>query len=210
MFKHASITEIPEALLIKRLMSNTYRRPYLLSIRGIPPQSIPFQRVPLRGLPGGPEGDVDILLCVPDQPGLATAIEVKRIKVGTRALRNRRPNKLTGLRKGVRQANLLAGIGFWQVYLYVFVVVDSREQNAGRITYKGIPTELQASIGRVIPPNGLDSRVGLMYLQFVQPMDYEPLHVGADYCHLVRLAKPAAQSAAVTAWVAQVTAARPA
>ncbi|MBZ5562095.1 MAG: hypothetical protein LAP13_06705 [Acidobacteriia bacterium] len=134
---------------------------------------------------------------------------MKRIKVGAAALQNRRPNKVQEFKEGVRQANLLAKIGFSQVYLYVLVVVDSREKNAGRNTYKGLPPELSRVIEGAISPRNLDKRVGLMYHQFVQPMDYEPLGTGTYFGHLVRLAESAVQPEDVTAWVAQVTAAGP-
>jgi hypothetical protein len=161
--------------------------------------------VPLSGLPDKPRGDVDILLVVPGRPDLATAIQVKRIKVGAAALRTRRPNKLHELKKGVRQANVLARIGFSQVYLYVFVVVDSREQNAGRISYDGPSSELRSLIRQVISPRGLDQRVGLIHFEFVQPMDDEPLGSGTYGADLVRLAESMAQPPEVTTWVAQLT-----
>lgn len=180
-------------------------RSRLLNIHGIPRESIPFQRVPLNGLPGTPVGDVDILLSVPGRPELATAIQVKRVKVGAAALRDQRPNKLQEFKKGVRQANLLAKIGFSLVYLYVFVVVDSREINAGRSLYKGLTKELRSLIERAISPHGLHVRVGLMYHEFVQPMDNVPLGTGTYFGHLVRSARPISQPAEVTSWVAQAT-----
>ena len=207
MLTHRSIADIPEAALVKRLITDPYWRWRLLQIYGIPADSIPFPSVPLRGLTGQSQGDVDILLSVPGRPDLATAIEVKIIKVGAAALRNQTPNKLRGFKEGVRQSNRLARIGFSQVYLYVFVVVDSREKNAGRITYEGLPPELRRLIERAISPSGLDTRVGLMYHELVQPMDNEPLGTGTYSGHLVRLAELAAQPAELTAWVAQATSA---
>src|SRR5205807_941816 len=106
------------------------------------------------------------------RPDLAIAIEAKRVKV-----RSGRLNKLHDFKKGVRQANLLARIGFSQVYLFVFVVVDSREQNAGRMSYDGTDSYLRSVIEQAISVSDLDPRVGLMHYEFVQPMDHAPLCV---------------------------------
>jgi len=180
MLTRPSIADIPEHSLVERLMEEPHWRCRLLEIYGIPTPSIPFQRVHLSGLTGKSQGDVDILLSVPGRPDMATAIEVKRIKVSAKGLRNQRPNKLSKLKKSVRQANQLAGIGFSQVYLYVFVVVDSREKNAGRYAFEGLPVGLRSSIERDISPSGLDNRVGLMYHEFVQHI--HPDRFGRDVC----------------------------
>jgi hypothetical protein len=204
MLIHPSVTDIDEIPLVERLMANPLRRSDLLRIYGIPESSIPYLNVPLRGLPGQPQGDVDILLSVPMRPDLSTAITAKRIKVGAEALRNQRPNKLREFKRAVRQANLLAKIGFHLVYLYVFVVVDSREQNAGRTTYDGLSAALGSQIDRVVSPSGLDEGVGLIHYEFVQPMDDEPLGVGAYGGQIKQMAKPVSQLPELNEWVAQV------
>jgi hypothetical protein len=119
---HPSIASIPEGSLVQHLLSDRHWRSRSLGIRGIPDNSLAFQRVLLSGAPGGFEGDVDILLCAKNLPNVATAIEVKRVKVGASAFRSGRPNKLHEFEEGVRQANLLARVGFSQVYLFVLVV----------------------------------------------------------------------------------------
>jgi hypothetical protein len=159
--------------------------------------------VPFKGLPDEPEGDVDLLLVPPDRPDQATAVEVKRIKFGAEALRTGRPNKLQELRKGLRQAETLAEIGFWQAYLYVFVVVDSREQNRGQLTYAGLTSEHDNAIDNSLASLHLPPRVGLIRYDFVQPMDDAPLPTGSGGTSLVRLATPAAQPRAVTDWVSR-------
>ncbi len=157
----------------------------------------------MTGLPGEPRGDVDILLIPPDGPDQATAIEVKRLKI-----RDGSANKLHEFKKGVRQANSLEEIGFHQVYLYVLVAVDSRNVNAGEISYDdGISSELRHHIDQLISPHELHDQIGLMHQEFVQPMDSEPLGVGTYGGHLVRLATGRARHYEVTKWVANVVAA---
>lgn len=200
---HPSIADIPEDALVQYLLSDPYWRLNILGVRGIPQDVLDLQRVPLDNILGDFEGDVDILLCAQSQPDSATAIEVKRIKVGAEALRSEQPNKLHEYTRGVRQANRLARVGFSQVYLYVFVVVDSREQNAGHISYAGPPSQLRRKIEDTLSVSDLDPRIGLLHYEFVQPMDNAPFEVGTASGHLLRLAQPVAQPAALTAWVAQ-------
>ena len=205
MMVHPSIADIPEASLVQHLLSDQYWRSNILGIRGIPNDALDFQRVPLDNVPGDCVGDIDILLCSQNRPDSATAIEVKRIKVGAEALRTGQPNKLHEYKKGIKQANALMRIGFSQVYLYVLVVVDSREQNVGRISYAGPSPEIRNAIESTISVSGLDPRIGLLRYEFIQPMDNAPPFMGGSaHGHLVRLAQSVAQPAALTCWVEQL------
>ena len=145
-----------------------------------------------------------MLLSSPTQPHLAAAIEVKRVKFGAAGIRKGRPNKLKGFEKGIRQANLLARVGFSQAYLYVLVVIDSREQNAGNDNYSGLPTNLKAIIDNAIGLKDLDPRVGLVRFELVQPRDMPALGIGSWFLQLVRLSKPVMQSAELTERVRQL------
>ncbi len=202
MVVNPSISDIEEASLVEQLLADRHLRSNLLGIRDIPPDALYFQKVDLDGIPGGVVGDVDILLCTTGRPDLAVAIEAKRVKI-----RNHRLNKLHGFKKGVRQANLLARIGFSQVYLFVLVVADSREQNAGRVSYDGPNSYLGTLVERAISASKLNPRVGLMHYEFVQPMDHAPLGVGALGAYgarLVQSAQAVPQSVDLTRWVAGV------
>ena len=174
----------------------------------MPDDPVVLQKVPLQDAPGDFVGDVDVLLCAPDRPSVATAIEVKRVKIGASAFRSGQPNKLREYRKAVRQANLLVKVGFAQVYLYVIVVVDSRENNDGRYTYDGPTPELHAAVESTISLEKLEPRVGLVRYEFVQSMDHPPLTLGTSGGSLARLAQAAPQRTDVTTWVAGLVAAR--
>jgi hypothetical protein len=205
MMAQPSIADIPEASLVQHLLSDGYWRSNILGIRDIPDETLDFQRVPLDSAPGNFEGDIDILLCSQSQPYAAITIEVKRIKVGAEALQSGQPNKLHAYKKGVAQANVLARIGFSQVYLCVLVVVDSREQNVGRISYAGPSPEIRNLIKHTISVSGLDQRIGLLQYEFIQPMDNVPPFMGGSaHGHLVRLAQAVTQPAALTRWVEQL------
>lgn len=208
MLKHNSIAEIPEPELVAKLAGDAYWRSYITSIKGIPDHSVVCRNCLLKELTKQRQGDVDILVVPVNRPECATAIEVKRIKVGEEALRSQKPNKLNELNKGFRQTNKLAEIGFWQVYLYVLVVVDSRNNNAGRHTFDGLPQTMGSAIQHAITPDALNKRAGLMHYEFVQPMDDAPLGVGSFNASLIRLAEAIGQPKEVTDWVARVVAAR--
>src|SRR5215469_16581908 len=137
--KHPSIADIPESGLVDILLSDPTRRSDMFEISGMPRKVSWKTRVQLAQAPGNIQSDVDVLLCDPAKPEEAVAYEIKRVKFGMRALREGgKPNKLGELKKAVKQVNQLAKVGFWKVFLYIIVVVDSREQNSGETTYQGL------------------------------------------------------------------------
>lgn len=206
MLKNNSLASVPEHDLVKQLLGDPHWRSRILNVKDIPEGSTLCQTL----LPKGPgeesKGDVDILVVPPDHPEFATAIEVKRIKVGAKQFSGQPPNKLKEFRKGVGQANKLAEIGFWQAYLYVFVVVDSRENNVGRYKFDGLNQQLSSMIRQVIKPDSLNERVGLMHHEFVQPVDENPLSTGTFEANLIRLARPVNQPEDLTRWVMKAVA----
>jgi len=209
-FVHTSIADIREEHFIEQLLgSDPYWRLNLFNILGIDRDPTPLLQVPLTGLE---QGDIDILLVAQDRPQTATAIQVKRIKVSPRALQTGRPNRLRDLKEGKEQANRLAQLGFWQVYLYVFVIVDSRELNAeeiatGKISYRGMGQPLRSVVEQAMSPEGLNERVGFVHCEFTQAMEH-PITVDTSGLHLIRLAQPNEQLPNVTEWVAGAYAAR--
>jgi hypothetical protein len=124
---------------------------------------------------------------------------------GYRAIRNGQPNKLRELKKATEQANRLADVGFHLVYSFVFVAIDTREQNVGKkISFAGLPVELKQFVYFAVTTQGLNPRIGLYRTEYVQTMDDEPLITGSFYGHLVRNAEPVQQADNLTAWVSQV------
>jgi hypothetical protein len=202
---HPSLADIPEGELVQRLLSDPLWRWDMFELHGMPKGMLDKQRVSLKTAPGGFKGDVDALRCALNHPEEAVAFEVKRIKFGRSALLpGGRPNKLQEFDKAVEQANRLAQVGFSQVYLYVIVVVDAREQNAGQVTYQGLSSELKSLVASVLTPEKLNPRIGFCDLEFTQPMDYAPLSVGTHGVHLRRLGTAAPQRDELTKWVAGV------
>jgi hypothetical protein len=193
---NTSLAGIPEHDLVDLIAQPENWRLHIPPIKGISQACVPARRISMAGLPNSPPGDVDLLLADPAHPEEATAIEVKRIKVV-----DGNPNKLQELSKGVRQANRLEGVGFYQVYLCVIVVADSRGINRGRRTYNdGISIELRSKISQLLSALKLRPRVGLMHFRFSQPMESEPFTEGSFDC-FVRPSTRGVQSPEVTDWV---------
>jgi hypothetical protein len=133
-FPEPSLVDITEVALVRRLLEDRHRRSHLLAIHGMPRRPLSKECVRLTDLPGSPQGDVDILLWTSGEPARAVAIEVKRFKATVGDPSETRLNKLREFEKGVRQANDLARIGFAQVYLWIFALVDSRRHPGSRTT----------------------------------------------------------------------------
>ena len=198
--------DIPESELIKRVLADWRTREHVLNVHGFPKNPTWRVEVSMSGLPRR-RGDVDILAWNEREPQNALAMEVKRFKADVSGSENDRINKLHEYEKGVRQANRLADIGFSLVYLLVFVVVDSRRQNAeaiavGKTVYEGMTPELDRMVRSMLSTTGLNPRVGLMLVEYVQSMDDTPLFgVGTSGVSLLRSGSPADQDAALTEWV---------
>lgn len=200
-FIYDSIADIPEDQLVNRLLSDPTWPSDFFELAGMPRGMSNRQCVPLDAAPGNYRGDIDALLCDPTQPHQAVAYQIKRVKFGINQVRTGMPSKLTEFKKLAQQANLLACMGFWQVYAYVVVVVDTREQNVGKTTYAGLPPHLKGVVDREISLELLHPRVGLGILDFTQPMDHKTFTVGTSGLHLRRLATPASQDPELTEWI---------
>jgi hypothetical protein len=103
----------------------------------------------------------------------------------------------------------MAKLEFSQVYLYVFVMIDSREANieahgAGTTYGDALTPEDRRRLDEMISAQNLDPRVGLMRFDIAQPMDHEPLVVGTTASILLRSARLQTQPDKVTEWVASL------
>ena len=104
----------------------------------------------------------------------------------------------------MKQANRLAKAGFWKVFLYIVVVVDSRERNAGKVTYAGLSTREKSLLEPYLRMDKLEPRVGWCLLDFTQPMDALPLMVGSHGMQIRRMPTAQEQSSGLTTWVSGV------
>lgn len=114
-------------------------------------------------------GDVDILLCPQKQPNKAIAIECKRVKVKAISSVNDKINKIEGVGNGVIQANSLRSIGFYQTYIAIFIISDGRERREFNTLSRGAAPSTFSRIYDFPLRDGIDSEVGVMFVEIVQP-----------------------------------------
>ena len=206
---HESIADVAETPFITRLLDHAYYRGAIFSVKNLDASDASvFQQVDRRLFRRELIGDFDILVVPHGAPDRTTAIQVKRfgLKLGGR---NQVDLETLGGRmqrlfdSGVRQANYDAWVGFWQVYLWVFVLVDSREQNEGRFTYAGASAEVLSCVSNAISrgTSDLHRRVGLSVQDWGQPIDRPPLDFGTSGGHLDRLAESVTQPPVLTHWL---------
>jgi hypothetical protein len=203
--KHPSIADIKEDELVEIFVG----RGEVFDVFGMPPEGAFKTRVLLNDAPGDFRGDIDVLLCDPKRPHEAAAFEVKRIKFGLSAFRTDGsvvPNKLHEVEMAIAQANRLAEVGFWKVFLYIIVVVDSRGRNGGAVTYEGLSSREKSMLEPYLTMVKLEPRVGFSLLDFTQPMDAIPLMVGTHGMHIRRMPTAQQQNDALTKWASEVLA----
>jgi hypothetical protein len=206
MFEHESVADIHEDKLVEYLLAVPYWRQWMFGHYGIPSDPIYRDRVPLGTVPGGlpRQGDVDVLLCGPGRFEEAVAYQVKRLKVSLAQLQAKTPGKLKGIEEGVQQANILADLGFWKVYLYIFALIDARELNLlgdDRPRFNEIKYKINTAIGSSIQT--LQSRIGVFAVDLVQTTDTPPTTFDQAGGHLLRKAGEASQSHELTKWVSE-------
>jgi hypothetical protein len=199
-----SLAEIPESDLVEMLITSSITRDSFVGIKGVPEQPVYRTNIPHRDVPGGDQGDVDVLLWNPSRPHEATAVEAKRITVKASTFKTGTPNKLHEIEKASTQANKLADLGFAHVFLFVYIVVDSRSLLEGRtISYDGPTSEIRGKIDAAMSEHTrqLHPRVGIVEHTFIQSMD-QPPDSGPSKGHLRQLATPVPQPPSLTAWIA--------
>ena len=207
---HRSITEFREQELIAHVLNDPQYRDTLFNIKGMFTKGVRvLEQIELRHLHKDLTGDIDILVVPGRQPEFSTAIQVKRFEAivrlnaeGVDQVAGGNPGRFRKLMaKGVRQANLTKRLGFAQVYLWIFVVIDTRARNNGWYTYDGPDALLRSQIHQAISPVGLDPTIGLMEFEWVQAMDRPPFELST---HGGRLRKPGVttpQPVEVTEWL---------
>jgi hypothetical protein len=207
---HKSITEFREQELIAHVHNDVHYRATLFNIKGMFNEDVRIlEQIELRAFRKGLNGDIDILVVPGGQPELSTAIQVKRFEAivrtnleGLDEVQGGYPGRFRKLMaKGIRQANTTKRVGFAQVYLWIFVVIDTRHRNSGWYTYDGPSSLLNSQIDQAISPVGLDPTIGLMKFEWVQPMDRPPFELSTHGGDLRKLAESTAQPPELTEWL---------
>ena len=71
--------------------------------------------------------------------------------------------------KLISQCNQTAALGFHKVYGVILIVVDGRDHPAASTLHRGASERTFRKLYTFIRPDSLDSRVGLTFLEIVQP-----------------------------------------
>jgi len=204
---HPSIADIIEADVVAKTLADPHYRNTLLNIKGLLSEDALIRtEVPLRKFRRDLPGDVDILVVPHDLPEQSTAIQVKRFKIKVQSDDDDFTFQLECMKelfdKGVQQANDNADLGFSQVYLWVFILSDTRNRNNGRYTtYDGPDSRLNSIIRQAISTAKLRPHVGLMEFEWVQPMDRPPFTLGSHGTHGERFAESVKQPDDLTRWL---------
>jgi hypothetical protein len=207
---HDSIAKIPEKELVAHVLNDVQYRETLLNIKGIVTKDAHIlEQIELRHFRKNLAGEIDILVVPNGQPEQSTAIQVKRFKAevrideqGSDDARVGHPKRFEELMaKGIQQANETKRVGFAQVYLWIFVAIDTRPRNNGWYTYEGSDPLLNSRIHQAISPVGLHPAVGLMRFEWVQPMDRPPFALGSHGGSLLKRAESTSQSPELTEWL---------
>lgn len=159
------------------------------------------------------EGDIDLLVWDCDSPHQAAGLEFKRVKIAAVDAENDSVNKLSEVRKGVRQANRLHSLQISQTYFVLILDMDARRQTNFNIPSRGLTSgavpgwdtstttlrQLRNFPGR----SELCDEIGIVFLEVVRPSEKpfdERWSVGI--C-VEREAIQRPQPPAVTHWVAE-------
>lgn len=221
---HQSLLEFDELALVSEVLANQHERDRVLNVKDINARGAHVaEQVDFALFDPRFKGDVDVLVIPEEHPEHATAIQVKRLAVDidmgedghdkyyTRSLSDplstkhfdlsleelhRRFSKL--VTRGAEQANLTKRLGFAQVYLWTFVLIDSRKRNNGLYTYDGADANLSSVIRQVRSTFPLDPNVGLLQFEWTQPIDRAPFQLGTSGGSLDRAATRTPQSEQLT------------
>ena len=203
---HDSIAKVKEAEFIRKLLNHVYYSHAMFGLKDLPIDNAALPQIDRRHYGAELKGDFDILVVPRETPELTTAIQVKRLGVKVGGADQPKLETIAGraqrlFDEGVTQTSWDERLGFWQVYLWMFILVDSREQNEGRYTYEGGSVNVMSRATSPISPSRLPERVGLMTMEWVQPMDRPPLELGTSGGQLARLAQRRPQPPELTEWL---------
>ena len=114
-------------------------------------------------------GDIDLILCSNELPHEAIAFECKRVKVTSESPTMSRVNNRNALRTGVKQANGLQSLGFFQSYLLVILLDDVRHRDYRNIMMRNSKGEAIEEVFEIPQNEPIHADVGVIYVKITQP-----------------------------------------
>ena len=152
-------------------------------------------------------GDIDLLLCEKPRPDESVVMEFKRVKVTITGEHQAQVNRLADVGKGVRQANALRELGFFQTYLCILTVVGAVRQTAHNPLCRGVTAETTHDFGdtktfsKIVEfpdREDLHPDVGIVFLELVQPTGKDYRDHGTIRVCVDQKASPQRQSGELT------------
>lgn len=115
-------------------------------------------------VPNKVPGDIDILLYEEDKENNAIGIECKIIKSESRENQLPKINKITSVqKKGTKQANGYAEIGFSKVYLLIILLDDGRNYKNPNIMFRTTPSETLNELYGFDWQTQMNDNIGIIY-----------------------------------------------
>lgn len=200
-----SAADLPEAPLSRLLFGESPAcRPLAAELRIAPGSCVAFEVPTATLVPGarGP-GDIDVLVSSLQTPARSLAIELKRVKVTAESFDTELPGKLSDLKRGVQQANLLGELGFHRTYLVIAIVTDGRQRVGYNFFGRGPTVELLEGITQFTGRDRLRPGVGLAFVDMTQPIDKDIALAGSVGAWIEWDAQESDQPPSLTASVAE-------
>lgn len=116
------------------------------------------------------EGEIDLVAIPERAPQSAIAFQVKRFPVRRDGEDEWVALDRHKLAKLISQCNETAGLGFHKVYGVILLVADGRGHPAASTLHRGAGEQTFRRLYNFTRPDSLDPRVGLAFLEIVQPM----------------------------------------
>lgn len=142
-------------------------------------------------------GDVDILLINPQEPTYSIAIECKKVNVTT-SLDSEKVNKIDKIKGAINQTKGLLEMGFHKVYLAIITGSHGAENTDVNYLYRGIGEQNFQKLYDFPDRENLDSRVGLIFIEVIQPTGNSLDHTGVLSLCVDMFAKGQEQSRRIT------------
>lgn len=196
-------TALLERELVGRIMNDVRLAEMLFDTLGLPPGTVGAREVvqPFLTSRDAKPGDIDLLLCAPNFPHRAVAIEWKRIKVRQGGGGRQRVNGESGLGRAIPQVNGLRQLAFCQTYLGIVVVCTDLSDRKLNFVFRGLGEREFADVVRLVDGLPLDPAVGVLYVELAQPSPDSVAKAGVVSMGVLRPANPVEQASDLTATI---------
>ena len=163
-------TRQDEAVIVNWFIYQPSFRKILLNELKLPFYSVirPNIKEPIIKSPYNNPGDIDILIFDKDQPNRAVAIECKMVNVEKQPGKDK-PNKINKIKKAVKQTKGLLDMGFHKVYLAIIIATYGVNSLNTNFLSRGMDVETFQKVYNFQHRENLDDRVGVIFIEIVQP-----------------------------------------